>query len=94
MRAVRLRRYGGPEVLRVEDADPPLPGPQEIVIKVEAASVNPYDGKVRQGRFDAGPDPAGPVVPGVDAAGVIESVGAAVRGWQPGTAVFGLGRGT
>lgn len=94
MLAVRLHRFGGPEVLAVEQAEPPLPGPGEIVILVGAASINPFDRKVRTGMFAAGPEPVEPVTIGVDAAGVIEAVGPGVTGWSVGDPVFGLGRST
>ncbi|MFC7626034.1 NADP-dependent oxidoreductase [Microlunatus sp. GCM10028923] len=94
MRAVRLHRFGGPEVLAVEEAAAPEPGPGEIVILVGAASINPFDRKVRTGQFAAGPEPAQPVIIGVDAAGVIDAVGPDVTGWAVGDPVFGLGRAT
>ena len=49
MKAVRVHSYGGPEVLRFEDAPCPAPGSGELLVKVHAASVNPIDWKVRAG---------------------------------------------
>ena len=49
MKAIRIHNYGGPEVLRYEDAPRPTPGPGELLIKVHAASVNPVDWKIRGG---------------------------------------------
>ena len=49
MKAVRVHNYGGPEVLRFEDAPRPTPGSDELLIRVYAASVNPIDWKVRAG---------------------------------------------
>ena len=49
MKAVRVHNYGGPEVLRFEDAPRPTPGSGELLIRVHAASVNPLDWKVRAG---------------------------------------------
>ncbi|GAB3765805.1 NADP-dependent oxidoreductase [Microlunatus parietis] len=94
MLAVRLHRFGGPEVLAVEEAEPPVPGPGEIVILVGAASINPFDRKVRTGMFAAGSEPVEPVIIGVDAAGVIAAVGPDVTGWSAGDPVFGIGRST
>ena len=49
MKAVRVHNYGGPEVLRFEDAPRPTPGSGELLIRVHAASVNPIDWKIRAG---------------------------------------------
>src|SRR5437660_6612100 len=49
MKAVRVHNYGGPEVLRFEDAPRPTPGSGELLIRVHAASVNPLDWKIRAG---------------------------------------------
>lgn len=49
MRALRIHSYGGPEVMRLEQAQRPVPGPGQILVKVRAASVNPIDWKMRRG---------------------------------------------
>jgi NADPH:quinone reductase-like Zn-dependent oxidoreductase len=49
MKAIRIHQYGGPEVLAQVETQRPTPGPNELLIKVEAASVNPFDRKVRAG---------------------------------------------
>jgi glucose dehydrogenase len=78
MKAVRVHNYGGPEVLRFEDAPRPTPGSGELLIKVHAASVNPIDWKVRAGYMkDYIPLPM-PFIPGWDASGVVEVVGSGV----------------
>ncbi|HUQ24154.1 MAG TPA: NADP-dependent oxidoreductase [Burkholderiales bacterium] len=49
MRALRIHGYGGPEVMRLEEAPRPVPGPGQVLVKVRAASVNPIDWKMRRG---------------------------------------------
>jgi len=73
MKAVRVHNYGGPEVLRFEDAPRPTPGSGELLIRVHAASVNPIDWKVRAGYMkDYIPLPL-PFIPGWDVSGVFRS---------------------
>jgi NADPH:quinone reductase-like Zn-dependent oxidoreductase len=69
MKAALIRETGGPEVLQVEEVDDPQPGEGEVLVRVAAASVNPYDTKVRSGKYDV-PLPA---VLGNDFSGIIES---------------------
>lgn len=88
MKAVRLHGYGGPEVLRYEDAPVPAVGPDEVLIRVHASSVNPVDWVMREGYFkDFLPLPF-PAILGRDVAGVIETVGADVSSFKPGDAVY------
>jgi NADPH:quinone reductase-like Zn-dependent oxidoreductase len=72
MKAIRIHNYGGPEVLRYEDAPRPTPGPGELLIKVEAASVNPVDWKTRAGYLKDFMPHTLPFIPGWDASGVIK----------------------
>jgi NADPH2:quinone reductase len=78
MKAICVREFGGPEALKLEDVAAPRP-PQsgEILIRVNAAGVNPYDTYMRSGAYGSG-NPALPYTPGSDAAGVVESAGADV----------------
>lgn len=78
MKAISVSEFGGPEVLKLEDVPNPRP-PQsgEVLISVKAAGVNPYDTYMRSGAYGSG-NPALPFVPGSDASGVVESVGADV----------------
>src|SRR3954467_12110398 len=86
MRAVAITAPGGPEVLDVIDRDVRPAGRGEVRIAVRAAAVNPTDtGRRPRG---AGPDLARPWVPGMDAAGVIESVGDGVHRFAPGDEVM------
>ncbi|MEU6238848.1 NADP-dependent oxidoreductase [Kitasatospora sp. NPDC047058] len=74
-RAITFSEYGAPEVLRLSEVTPPEPGPGQVRIRVRAASVNPLDMKIRSGLMAGrGPD-AFPVIPGLDAAGVVDAVG-------------------
>ena len=94
MKAVRIHKYGGPEVLVYEEVPTPEPGPAQILVRVEAATVNPVDVSVREDRF---PTPkAPPKTLGSDGAGVVERVGRDVSSVTPGDEVFfsGLGIGS
>lgn len=85
-RAVLFHELGGPEVLRLEQADPGEPGPGEVLLQVEAIGVNRAEGLFRSGRYIE-PVKAFPARLGNEAAGVIEAVGSGVSGWEPGQAV-------
>ncbi|MFF3516500.1 NADP-dependent oxidoreductase [Streptomyces sp. NPDC002573] len=91
--AITFSEYGAPEVLRLTEVTTPEPGPGQVRIRVRAASVNPIDLKIRSGLM-AGTFPAHfPVIPGLDAAGVVDAAGegadAAVGDEVLGTAVGG-----
>jgi len=75
MKAICVSEFGGPEVLKLKDVPDPRP-PQygEVLIRVHAAGVNPYDTYMRSGAYGSG-NPSLPFTPGSDAAGVVESVG-------------------
>ncbi len=90
MQAIRVHRFGGPEVLTLEDVPDPSPQPGEVVIGVRAAGVNPYDTYMRAGSYGAR-NPALPYTPGSDAAGVVEAVGAGVADLGVGDRVFTSG---
>ncbi|MFF0729304.1 NADP-dependent oxidoreductase [Streptomyces sp. NPDC004134] len=94
MRAVRYHEYGGVETLVVEQVPEPHPGPGEIRIRVAAAAVNPMDWKVRSGAARDVVPVELPAIPGRDAAGVVDEVGAEVQGVDVGERVFGLGGAT
>ena len=90
MRAVRYHETGGPEVLRVDDVEPPEPGHGEVVVDVHAAGVNPVDTYFRTGEY---PLPELPWIPGSDVAGVVGAVGPGVTEFSVGDRVFGTGLG-
>lgn len=98
MKAVTQHRFGPPGTLRLTDIDLPEAGPGDVVIRVCAAALNPYDWHVLRGDpmiirlVPGGPGltrPSNPVA-GIDAAGIVETVGANVRGLQAGDEVFGF----
>lgn len=72
MRAVIVREFGGPEVLRLEEVPEPQAGPGHILIDVKAIGVNPVETYLRAGNYTRKPDL--PWVPGTDAAGIVEAV--------------------
>jgi len=87
MRAVVIHETGDPDVLQLEDIDPPEPGEDEVLIRVHAASVNPIDWKMRRG----GPGRPLPMVLGIDASGTVEVSRA--EGFSEGDEVFGRASG-
>jgi len=94
VKAVRIHQYGGPEVLVYEDVPVPEPGPAQVLVRVEAASVNPVDVAVREDRFPTPKKP--PKTLGSDGSGIVEVVGGDVTTVRPGDRVFfsGLGVGS
>jgi NADPH:quinone reductase-like Zn-dependent oxidoreductase len=84
--AIVYSEVGGPEVLRLVDIDVPTPGEGQVSVRVEAAGVNPIDGKLRSGLRGSGPLSA-PRRIGNDGAGVVTAVGAGVDGFRPGDEV-------
>ncbi|WP_026412285.1 NADP-dependent oxidoreductase [Actinomadura oligospora] len=89
MRAISVTEYGGPETLRVADVPEPVPGPGQVRIRIEAATVNPVDLAAREGHLAAiAPDL--PLGLGLDAAGEIDAVGPGVDRLAAGDRVVGL----
>jgi NADPH:quinone reductase-like Zn-dependent oxidoreductase len=99
MKAIVYRQYGAPDVLRLEEIDKPVPTENEVLIKVCAASVNPYDWHFLRGsphlmRLMTGlRRPKSPRL-GVDVAGIVEAVGRNIQHFHVGDAVFGTGKGS
>ena len=99
MRAIIYRRYGPPDVLQLEETERPTPADDEVLIKVRAASVNPYDWHFMRGepyplRLMAGVrQPKNPRL-GADVAGEVEGVGKNITRLKPGDAVFGTCQGS
>ena len=88
MKAIRIHAYGGPEVLRYEDAPDPEPAAEELLIKVHAAGINPVDWKVREGHLAGFLKHRLPLIPGWDVAGEVVAVGSGVTGWSLGDAMY------
>jgi len=86
MKAILVHEFGGPEVLRLEEVPTPTPGPGQVLVKVHAAGVNPYDTYMRSGTYAIKPQL--PYTPGSDGAGVVEAVGAGVAKVSPGDRVY------
>jgi len=88
-KAIRIREPGGPEVLEVGEIEVAPPGPSEVLVEVAAAGLNRADCLQRRGFYPAPPGvPAD--VPGLEFAGMVESVGGSVSAWKPGDRVMGI----
>ena len=90
MKLVKFDDYGGIEVLEVRDVARPQPGPDQVLVAVRAAGINPSEGAIRSGRvrdFFPATFPSGQ---GSDLAGVVEEVGAGVKGVAVGDEVIGF----
>ena len=97
MKAIVYRCYGSPDVLKLEDVEKPTPADNEVLVKVHAASVNPYDWHFMRGspyfmRLLAGLGAPDDPSMGVDFSGTVEAAGSKVTRFKPGDEVFG-GRG-
>jgi NADPH:quinone reductase-like Zn-dependent oxidoreductase len=90
MKAVQLHGYGGVDQLRYEDVPDPKPGPDEVLVKVAATSVNPIDWKIRRGDLKDRMPLHFPVILGRDVAGEVVEAGANVNSWKRGQKVMGL----
>ncbi len=86
MKAIAVHEFGAPEVMNLEETAKPAPGPGQILVRIRAAGVNPADTYMRSGNYAR--KPALPYTPGVDGAGVVESVGAGVTGFKPGDRIY------
>jgi NADPH2:quinone reductase len=86
MKAICVRKTGGPDVLRLEELPDPIPGEGQVVVRLHAAGVNPVDVYIRSAA--QGRNPVLPYVPGMDGAGVIEAVGPNAPGCAPGDRVY------
>jgi NADPH:quinone reductase-like Zn-dependent oxidoreductase len=92
MRAVVQDAFGGPEVLRIADVARPEPIPTEVLVRVHAAGVNPFDWKTRAGKGASATIGPPPFTLGWDVSGVVEQVGFGVTRFAPGDEVYGMPR--
>src|SRR5918996_2909055 len=88
MKAVRVHRFGPPDVISLEDVPKPQPGYGEVLIQVKAAGIGPWDALVRSGK-SALPQPL-PLILGADLSGVIDSIGPGVAELKVDDEVFGV----
>ncbi|WP_207459713.1 NADP-dependent oxidoreductase [Azospirillum sp. SYSU D00513] len=88
MKAVRIHEYGGPEVLRYEEAPRPVPGEGDVLVRVHAAGINPVDWKLRAGWLKEKLPYDLPLILGWDLSGVVEEVGPGVTEFSVGEEVY------
>ncbi|HKM66722.1 MAG TPA: NADPH:quinone reductase [Candidatus Acidoferrum sp.] len=86
MKAIQVHKFGGPEVLQLEEIATPKPGAGQVLVRVKAIGVNPYDTYMRNGTYAI--KPVLPYTPGSDAAGVVEAVGEGVTKVKAGDRVY------
>jgi NADPH:quinone reductase-like Zn-dependent oxidoreductase len=89
-RAVRYDEFGGIDVLRVDEVQRPVPGSEQVLVRVKAAGINPSEAVIRSGAVSKLFPSTFPSGQGSDLAGVIEEVGAGVGGFSPGDEVIGF----
>ncbi|MFC4150526.1 NADP-dependent oxidoreductase [Micromonospora mangrovi] len=92
MKAIAIDAYGPADALTLRELPDPPVGPDTVLVRVRAAGVNPVDWKVREGHLAGAMPTHFPLVPGWDAAGVVEAVGPAVTGFAVGDEVIGYVR--
>jgi NADPH2:quinone reductase len=86
MKAILVHAFGGPEVLKLEEIPTPKPAAGQVLVRIHAAGVNPYDTYMRAGTYAI--KPPLPYTPGSDAAGVVEAIGEGVKKVKPGDRVY------
>jgi NADPH:quinone reductase-like Zn-dependent oxidoreductase len=88
VRAARVHEFGPPDVIVVEDVSRPTPGPGELLVRVEAAGVGPWDAWIREHKSQV--KVSLPLTLGSDISGVVEEMGSEVSGFSAGDAVYGV----
>jgi NADPH:quinone reductase len=89
MKAIRVKEFGGPEVLQLEEVTDPVPVGAQVVVRIRAAGVNPVETYIRAGVYPR--KPALPYTPGTDGAGTVESCGPDAHRFKPGDRVYVAG---
>jgi NADPH:quinone reductase-like Zn-dependent oxidoreductase len=90
VRKVRIHRFGGPDVLQVDDVELSMPDASQVLVSVKAASVNPVDFKIRKGQYPAVKEDRLPYTLGRDVSGVVEKCGAQATRFAIGDEVVGM----
>jgi NADPH:quinone reductase-like Zn-dependent oxidoreductase len=88
MKAVRVHKFGGPDVLVIDELPIPSPGPGELLVRVDAAGVGPWDALIREGKSKVSPPP--PLTLGSDLSGVVDGLGPGVVEFKVGDQVYGV----
>ncbi|HZC65695.1 MAG TPA: NADPH:quinone reductase [Candidatus Dormibacteraeota bacterium] len=86
MKAIRVQQFGAPEVLKIEEVAKPVPASGQVLVRVHAVGVNPYEAAQRAGTYAV--KPSLPYTPGSDAAGVVDAVGPSVTKVKAGDRVY------
>ena len=90
IRKVRIHRFGGPDVLQIDEVEPSAADASQVLVDVKAASINPVDFKIRNGQYPAVKEDRLPYTLGRDVSGVVETCGAQATQFKVGDAVFGM----
>lgn len=88
MKAARIHKFGGPEVVVIDDLSRPNPGAGELLVRVRAAGVAPWDAIIREGKSKVSPPP--PLTLGSDLSGIVDEVGPGVLDFRIGDDVYGV----
>ncbi len=86
MKAIRVKEFGPPEVLKLEDVPELKPAPSEVVVRIHAAGINPVESYIRAGTYAR--KPSLPYTPGTDGAGTVEATGKDAKRFAPGARVY------
>jgi NADPH2:quinone reductase len=89
MKAIVVKEFGGPDVMKLEDVRDPTPAPGQLLIRVRAVGVNPVETYIRAGAYARKPNL--PYTPGSDVGGTVEKAGAGVTAFKPGDRVYTQG---
>lgn len=88
MKAARIHQFGGPEMILIEELPRPSPKEREVVVKIAAAGVGPWDALIREGKSKVSPMP--PLTLGSDLSGVVDAPGPNVADFKAGDEVYGV----